>query len=373
MKSKSLFFVITFLIVFIVGCTTKDKVRIDQPQKNLNLIQKELNLLIETKFETPLQINPYSFVEISEWYDSQTILLLKDENAVSYIDKINLNTGEISEFFQSEEPIFSVEANYDHSYFAIQTSTYDLTAPLYFINKEGEVVYKLSEIGEDFSLFWNQYDRDELIIISFLPDWEFDVYRLNLKDGRLVQLDLEKMYFQWLNEDEVAFLEWSSFAPSFFAPIYKYNLETNHTEEILEEVIAFVTFGENILVAISVDSLDAEMSLYQFYKNNNPIGELQIPTLNTYSEQWWIPFHQYDSSEHLFYFLRPLYSGDFFSYDAPFELTQFNVETGTEQKILDLELQAPIKLSPNGNWMLYGNQYEWLIDLTNKEVHSLIE
>ncbi|MFV8826632.1 hypothetical protein [Alkalihalobacterium sp. APHAB7] len=373
MKSKSLFFVITFLMILSVGCTTKDEVVLDHPQKNLNLIEKKLDLLSVTQLKIPLQVNPYSFVEISEWYDSDTILLLKDENAISYINKMNLKTGEISDFFQIEEPIFSVEANYDHSYFAIQTSTYDLSSPLYFINAEGQMVYKLSDIGEEYSLFWSPYNSDELIIISFLPDWEFDVYQLNLSEGRLAQLNLDKTYFQWLTKDEVAFLEWSSFAPSFFAPIYKHNLVTKTTEEILEEVIAFFTFGENVLVTISVDSLDAEQSIYHFYHDKNLVAQLEIPTLNTYSEQWWIPFHQYDDNKHSFYYLKPMYSGDFLDYDEPFELTQFNVETGTEEKIVDVGLQAPINLSPDGSLMLYGNQFEWLIDLSNKTIHSLIE
>ncbi|WP_209125365.1 hypothetical protein [Alkalihalobacillus sp. BA299] len=373
MKSKSLFFVLTFLILLSIGCTTKDKDILDHPKKNYNLIQKKVNVLTETTFQTPLQVNPYSFVEISDWYDSESVLLLRDENAISYIDQVNLKTGATTEFFQIDEPILSVEANYDYSYFAVQTSTYELTSPLYFIGKDGEVVYKLSEIGEDFSLFWNPYKHDELIIISFLPDWEFDVYQLNLKDKKLDQLDQEKMYFQWLNEDEVAFLEWSSLAPSFFAPIYSYNFNTNNTEKYLDEVIAFFTFPENILIAVHVDSIDAENSLYQIFQHQKVIGELEVPTLNTYSEQWWIPFHQYDANEHFFYYLKPLSSGDFFSYDNPFELTKYNVEKGTEQKIMDVDLQAPIKLSPDGKWMLYGNQYEWLIDLTNKTIHSLIE
>ncbi|WP_078428815.1 hypothetical protein [Alkalihalobacterium alkalinitrilicum] len=373
MKSKSLFFVLTFLMIFTIGCTTKDNVVLNHPQKNYNLIEKKLGVMKETIFHTPIQMNPYSFVEISGWYDSQTILLLRDENAISYLDLVNLKTSETVEFFQIDEPILSVEANYDYSYFAVQTSTYELTSPLYFINKEGELVYSLSEVGEEFSLFWNPYNHDELIIISFLPDWDYDVYRLNLKEEKLVQLDLEKMYFQWINVDEIAFLEWASFAPSFYAPIFKYNLNTNETEKFLDEVIAFFTFADTILVAVSVDSLEAENSIYQIYQNEDMIGELEIPTLNTYSEQWWIPFHEYDANEHLFYYLKPLYSGDFFSYDAPYELTKYNVETGTEQKVVDVDLQSPLKLSPDGKWMLYGNQYEWLINLTNKTKHFLLE
>ncbi|MEB1807642.1 MAG: hypothetical protein LPK26_10210 [Bacillaceae bacterium] len=373
MKSKSLFFVITFLIIFSVGCNTKDEGVTQHTLKNVNLIEKKLDLLTETELQIPLLVNPYSFVEISEWYDSDTVLLLKDENAISYINKVNLKTGEISNFFQTEEPIFSVEANYDHSYFAIQTSTYDLSSPLYFINSEGQMVYKLTDIGEEYSLFWSPYKSEELIIISFLPDWEFDVYQLNLSEGILAQLNLDHTYFQWLTKDEVAFLEWSSLAPSFFAPIYKHNLITNTTDEFLEEVIAFFTFGENILVAISVESLEAEQSIYQFYQNQDLTARLEIPTLNTYSEQWWIPFHEYDDHKHFFYYLSPMYSGDFFGYDDPFELTQFNVETGTVEKIIDVDLQAPINLSPDGRWMLYGNQFEWLIDLSNKTIHSLIE
>src|SRR5699024_6263111 len=91
--------------------------------------------------------------------------------------------------------------------------------------------------------------------------------------------------------------------------------------------------------------------------------QLYMPILNTYSDEWWLPFHAFSEQDQTFYYLRPKYSSDYISYTDGFELVSFHLQTGEEEVLTVLDQEQPFALSPDYRYVLVGYSYEYIFDL----------
>lgn len=368
---RYLFRFVILIMFVLVGCSEKES-PVEDTESN-TLPSPEIEKEIEDEVFYPLMVDYNLFIEVIDWYDDQSILYLTDENGKSYLKRYHFVTKEEEELFSIDEPIMSVTANIGRSLFAVQTAAYTGGSPLYIIDRQGSLLYSSADLGEGFSLFWNPYDEEQLLIVSFLPNWKYEVYLLSIDEAELKSVDIQQTFFQWLDQKELAYFDWSEDEPSYQAPLLSLRLDTGEEKQLFEQVIGMFSFANHIFFTVTVETKYDLLSTYTFYKNLQKISEFQVPILNTYSEHWWIPFYDYDYENEYFYYLSPYDSADFFEYEDGFELTAFNINTGEKTAILKLENHAPIKLSPNGKHLLYGNQLEQLIDLKTKKRISIVD
>ncbi|OIJ20264.1 hypothetical protein BKP45_09350 [Anaerobacillus alkalidiazotrophicus] len=372
---KVIFFIIAIFLM--VSCVQADKPFLirDVSMHSNNLVEKNGVPLVLRNNELlhTIDTNIYSFATVNEWFDHESILYLTDENGVSYLNKFHLFSGEDELFFQINEPILQVDANPDFSVFAIEVTSLDREKHLYFVNRKGTIIHKLNNVGEEFQIYWNPYRNHELIIAALQSDYSVKLKEINLVDKSIVDFNFEYSYVQWINESELAFLKWDLLSPSFYAPLYTYNLETEKKVKKVDDIIAFFSYY-NHLLTITLDDIDKEYSQYTFYdmETNKKLTQFQVPVLNTYSEQWWIPNHAFDKESKTFYLLKPSNGGDLFSYSEGFSLVSIQVETGKEITIVNIDENYPLKLSPDGRRILFGYQLEEIIDLKKRKNNRLI-
>ncbi|MBU8905737.1 hypothetical protein [Desertibacillus haloalkaliphilus] len=366
--------VISLFIFLLSGCQYADKDVIVASDRLLNLHEKRQ---IPSEFyghnvRYPIKTSSSrSFIEISEWFDEHTVLYLKDEEGIARLLKHNVTNGDEQGFFQTEEAISNVTANHDYSYYAIETVTRDYDVSLYLIDRDGFIRYQIQELGEDYSVFWNPYQPEELVVVSFLPNWESQLYYVNVANGQISPIELDQTFIQWLDINRLGYLHWDQDEPSYFSSLFSYDMKTNQKVLVEEDILSFFSFPNHNYLIIDVDSIDELMSTYTFFKENETIRQIEVPILNTYSEQWWVPYFTFDQMNSIFYYLRPFYSGNYVDYEDGFELVALDIRSGDEEVIIEVENDAPLKLSPDGESMLYGYQYEHLIDLNGNQMVDL--
>ena len=262
-------------------------------------------------------------VEVMNWFDNETILFLEEDMEGSTIYKHHLFTGESSVFFEKEGWIVKVIANVDHSLFAVHVINELDQSEIVILDKQGEKKLTIRDFGEDYSVYWNEYDPVSFILTAYLPDWNFETYFVNVEEEHINPIYLDQSYIQWISADSVAYLKWDELEPSFRAPLYQANVKTGETKLWKEDVIAYTSFSDGLSLSISVDTDYDLYSVYTFFDNQEKFRQLEVPILNTYSEQWWIPYYTYDNENGIFYFLRPKSSGDFITYADGYD-TSFN-------------------------------------------------
>ncbi len=311
---------------------------------------------------TPIQ-NKLPVLEVMSWYDEDTILFLQEGNEMFSLHTHDLFSGETSVFFKEDGWILDVSANADYSLFAVQYLSVDARAHLKIVNDLGEIVWTIKDYGDEYTIYWNPYDKQTFVMVAYLPDWKFETYTGNVEQKTITDMGLSHSYFQWISESKVGYLKWEELEPNYQAPLYEIDIESGETKRWKDAVIAFMSFPDGLSLSVTVDSIYDLYSVYRFYDEQQLYRKIEMPILNTYSEQWWIPYYSYDDNNGIFYYLRPKYSGDYFSYEDGYELIAYNVQDDSEEKLISLEKHVPISISPTGSSILIGERFEYVYDL----------
>ncbi|ADC50855.1 putative lipoprotein [Alkalihalophilus pseudofirmus OF4] len=362
--------IILLFVVLLAGCSRESQ---PLPESTVNLTPKPAASSSYFQSDTikPIQ-ESNGIAMISEWFDEDTILYVEEKDQLSTLKKYHLYSGLEEPFFETEEWITEVEGNEDLTLFSIVTYDEFDQSSMYVIDAEGNRQLELQHFGDSYTVYWNPYKPSEMMLITYLPDWNFDVFHVNVDEQTVTAIEIPQTYFQWVNETQIAYLNWDAAEPNYEAPLVLYDLGTGEAEEMDKPLITFMSYSDHTQLEVSVDSMYELYTTYTFKSEGaEEISELEMPILNTYSDLWWIPFHMYDSDEGDFYYLRPKYSGDYFSYEDGYNLLKYNPRTNAEVSITELDDHLPIKLSPNGGKMLIGNRLEEVMELKNKEKVTL--
>lgn len=363
-----------FIMLFIMSaCTSGQLESHPSPELQTDLPEKRD---VPNSFFTGSPVVPLSETEITEvtcWYSEEAVFYLREDGEHSSIHTYHLLTGETADFFQGEGWVINIAPNVDYTLFAIQLITPEHEAEVVIVDTAGEQQMTIEGFGDDYSVFWNPYVQDRLLAVAFLPDWEYAGYLVDVGTDEVKPVELEQPYIQWLSQTEVAYLLWDELEPNYQAPLYIANLENDKKKLWRENVISFMSFPGQLSLMVTVDSVYDLYSKYSFFREREQVQKIEMPILNTYSEQWWIPFYSYDRANEIFYFARPKYSGDFLSYDDGFELIAYHVRTNTEEKLAELENHERMQIAPDGNYLLLGSRYESVFDLEEEVLVPLFE
>jgi hypothetical protein len=305
-------------------------------------------------------------VEVMNWYDNETVLFLQEHMEGSALQKHHLFSGQSSVFYEVNGWILDVVANVDYSRFALSVLNYEEETEIVIINSNGNVELTIKDFGEDYSIFWNEYEPSSFIMTAYLPNWDYETYFVDVETEKIKQINLEQSYIQWTSPDTVAYLKWEELEPNFQAPLYQVNVNTGESSLWKEDVIAYMSFPDGMSLSISVDSDYDLYSLYKFYDQQEMYRQIEVPILNTYSEQWWIPYYTYNKENRIFYYLRPKASGDFISYQDGYDLIAYNIDADSEVKLTTLERHVPIAISPGGSSLLVGDRFQQVLDIDER-------
>ncbi|MDT8861719.1 hypothetical protein N0O92_15990 [Alkalihalobacillus sp. MEB130] len=320
----------------------------------------------------PIQ-NEVAITEVVGWFDDNRVLYLVEQEEQSNLYLYHLLTGETTSFLEVEGWIMDVRPNADYSLFAFQHVTLENETHLVVMNDRGEILQTIKDYGEEYVIYWNPYDLGTFIMVAYLPDWEFDTYVVNVADAKIKDIFLEQSYIQWISANQVGYLKWEELEPHFQAPLYEVNVDSGDMKKWKDAVIAYMSFPDELSLSVTVETVYDLYSTYTFYKEQEPYRQIEMPILNTYSEQWWIPFYSYDDKHGIFYYLRPKYSSDFFSYTDGYELFAYNVEADAEERLTTVERQVPISISPEGSFLLVGERLGNVIDIKEGTLVPLLE
>lgn len=371
---RKLFVVI--ICFFIYGCSTPDRVVNDASYIKRNGEEKSVvskQFFSKSSFQPIAITENQDFYSINEWYDDDTVIYSVGEKEISSLYLHNLLTGKRDLFYQTNEFISKIQANADHSLFAIQTLEQSGDSHIRILDKIGKEVFSWDNKIEDLQFMWNPYEPDELVITEFLSYMDFQLMKVNVGTKDVAKIPVNNPFVQWTSQDELGFLNWDQNEPSLDAPLLLYNLRTLQEEKWLESCIMLFTL-KDVVITVSLDNQDSDKSLYTFYeaKTRKKLTETYIPVLNTFSEGWWIPSFDFDEDKKIFYYMKPKRAGDISEYNEGYELTALSIDDQKEEVLMTIPNNFPIKLSPDGQRCLIGQQLEQVINVSNQQLTNLI-
>ncbi|MBT2726541.1 hypothetical protein J7E63_06290 [Bacillus sp. ISL-75] len=324
------------------------------------------------EWKLPISIPDGEFYKFVGWLSGTQVLYITNLEQTSSVYQYNLLTGKSELIYKSEYPIVNVQISPSKKRMLIHTSPSSYEGVVTIIDIKGKEQLKKSFASYELAFEWNPYKESEILITKFNEDWSFQVLLLDLNKSNTTELTLPQPFIKWKGENEVAFINWDENNPSLFAPLIDRSLENGMEKTLFSSAIDFSEF-RNLLVTVSVNEQDQSMANYSFFdKEMKKLFTFSIPQLTNYSD-WLVPFYDYNEQKGQFFTFSPVTSGEADSYTEGFQLLAYNPKNGSSSIIMDGLENEPILLSPTGDALLYGNQFEKIIDIKAKKIYELIK
>lgn len=350
------------------GCTSQLQ---KEPRASENTNKPDVRPPLGETWKLPIDIPEGSFNKLAGWFSDDQVLYITNLEQTSYLYLYQLATGESELLYKSEEPIVNVEISPDFKHILIHSSPSTYEGIITIIDSSGLEITRKSFPSYELVFEWNPYNGSEILITSFFEDWTFQMQLLDIKNKKTRDVSIKQPFIKWLREDEIVFLDWDDENPSLLAPLVSKNLGIEDERTIFPDVFQFSTF-QDVLMTIGVNKQDTLQSSYSFFtKELELLFSFSMPQLSMYSG-WFVPSYDYNLSSGEFITFKPLRSGEADSYAEDFELVSYDVKKGTSTLILEGMKHEPIMFSPSGKALLYGNQFEKIIDIKDKKIYEMI-
>lgn len=319
----------------------------------------------EKKMKLQLDIKEELFHSVADWLDDETVFYIVNNSTGSEVHTYNLYTGESALFYKSEAPIVQMKANEDNSLFYVQTSPSSYEAKLLVLNEKGDIQFQTKLQSYELSLTWNQVNPEQLFVTSFNDDWSYSTQLIDIQKKKIIENPVDIPFIQWIDNQQISYIKWNQDEPSLTAPLYMYNL-ADHTETLISEQVVANTNYRNLLTTIELVDENGK-AFVRFYDRENQEQLAEMPTrlVALYSD-WSIPYHDLDKIENLYYIFEVNEEKNDFS------LVSFSPKTNVKKVIFEAIENFPLKISPSGEFALYGPRFEKIIDLRNHSLEELI-
>ncbi|WML59746.1 hypothetical protein [Neobacillus sp. PS2-9] len=371
-NNKYPFFVLLliFLTLLLTACADKQ-----QPKQKTNVkkeTQKETTPYEEADWKLPISIPEGEFFMLGGWLSDTEVLYITNLEQTSSVYRYNLLSGKSKLIYKSEYPIVTVKISPSKKNILIHSSPSSYEGVVTIIDKNGSEQMKQSFASYELDFEWNLFNESQILVTKFDEDWKFQLSLLDTSKLKTVELSLPQPFIKWIDEKNVAYLNWDENTPSLFAPLIIRSIETGKEKTVLPEVIQFSTFPD-LLMTVSVKKDDSTVAVYTFFdKELKESFTFSIPQLTKFSD-WLVPFYDYSKNRGQFITFEPLSSGEVDSYTEGFKLVSYNIKRKKSELIMEHLDNEPILFSPSGNALLYGNRFEKIIDLKTKEIYELIK
>jgi hypothetical protein len=367
-------YISTFLFTIIgivVGCSNN---QISQPHEgsSLNPIKKENpGVSFFGKKIMPLSEVEGSFSEVAGWLTDETILYITNLNKGSNLYTYHLSTGVSSLFYESDDPVVSAEISPLRDKVFIHAAPTSYQAEVIIKDMNGVTLSQTTIDSFELAYEWNQANGEEVVLSAFKEDWTYKTYVLNIREDSVTEVNLPEPFVVWPVEKNLLYLDWDENGPNLNAPLIKRNLD-NEKEKALMTSVHHVDSSKEFILAVSTSEHDSERSIYSILNTEfEKTSEFEVPHLTAFAS-WLVPYYDIIDGEKKIMYLHPIRSGEADLYNEGFVLTEYSFESNKGEQLLNNLANEPISCSPNGTLCLYGYQFEKIIDLTEKEIITLV-
>ncbi|WP_370875155.1 hypothetical protein [Metabacillus malikii] len=368
MKVIKLCFLLMLTVLLCVGCVSSN-----QQEEN---VKKELSSKKEAQksedkpktnkktLAIPLEVNEEQFSTVLDWMDEETLFYTTNSPVGTKIHTYNIFTGESTLFYELDAPLVQFEANVNQSLFFIHTSPSPDVAEILIIDDDAKLQYKANIKTNELEYTWNQVNGEQLFISSFDENWSFSTSILNVDTKQMIDNPFEIPFIQWARDSDITYLKWDQDIPALTAPLYSYDINKKTESLISNDVVANTNF---INVMSTIELIDNHGTAYvKFYRydDHKLLSEMKTRLVSLFSE-WSVPSHDMHNDLYVTVEVDENLS--------TYSLISFNYKTKKKETIYSNLENLPIKISPDGQYVLYGASLEYIIDIKNKQMQDIIK
>lgn len=312
------------------------------------------------------------FDKVVGWVSDFQIIYVTNLEQTSNVVLYNLTSGTNQLIYKTDHPIVNVQISPSKHHLLIHSAPSSYEGLVTIIDTTGNVQWKKSFPSYELVFEWNPYNESEVLVSAFEEDWSYQLFLVDMKRNTTRDISLPQPFIKWIHEDEISYIAWDEDTPSLVAPLIVKGLKNEVEKTLLPAAIQFSTYHD-LLMTVSVNEQDKSLADYSFYDNKfKRIFSFSLPQLTKFSD-WLVPFYDYNSEKKQVITFSPHSSGEFDTYTDGFQLLSFDLKKGSKKLIMDGLENEPIAFSPSGNFILYGNRFEKVIDHKNTKMYELVK
>ncbi|MBO0959509.1 hypothetical protein J1P26_07150 [Neobacillus sp. MM2021_6] len=329
---------------------------------------------VEDEWKIPIAIpnGAGEYYKAAGWLSETEIVYITNLEQTSRVFQYNLFTGKSSLIYESKNPIVTVQISPSKKYLLVHSSPSSYEGHVTIIDLKGTEQMEKSFPSYELVFEWNPYNESEILVSKFAEDWSFQLFLLDMNKATNTEVFLRQPFVKWMNGEEEVFLDWDQENPSLSAPLIMKGSKNGNEKTVIQSAIHFSTYRD-LLMAVSVNEHDQTMADYSFFdKELKKFFTFSIPQLTKYSD-WLVPYFDFNEKKGQFITFRPLKSGEMDTYSDGFQLESYDLKGKSSNLIMEGLDNEPIYFSPSGGALLYGYQFEKIIDLQAKKIYELIQ
>ncbi|MCC5889346.1 MAG: hypothetical protein JJU01_02175 [Alkalibacterium sp.] len=330
----------------------------------------------ETEEEPALHlvnIEPELFQKVAGWFGPETVLLHTGDMDQHELHLYNVVTGEIEELYEEKGYILSIELNPLSSEILFQIVTEEGVF-LKIINSSGEISHSIPiDYNGYVSLDWNSVNTDLIFIAHYHYSLEEEgedilVQIWDIESNTLTERPVSSMYPKWYTSNVYVYIDELEGRNLYIGDIR----EDSDDLIINRDVVDFFMNQDTFIGVVESDINDTQV--YLFHEYPFLVGEsvITIPKI-TMNDVALKPHLTQSNRDGEIYGVIPQQAVALEESLGDFNLEHLDFSEQTTEEIVSLPYDAPIELSPNEEFILFGWRFEYIIDLQTHEMHSLLE
>lgn len=352
-----------FLVLFLTACQKQQT-----PDSDTSQVEKEPVI-------HQLQVPYEEFRKVVGWISGEDILVHLGNAAEDQLAVYDLHTGEIDMIYSLPAYILSVELSNDADKIALQTIN-GTTSNVQVIDLEGNVL-QTQEVGASsyVGIDWNPED-DDLLFISYpeFVDYQENIVlkKWDLATDEVIRLETTSLDTRWYSSNLYLFVDHNGDETLEEGALYIGDIRTGEKLLINSQVSEFYLHEDSFVAMTPSDFNEDELLLSFQYPFMVDKGYITVPKV-TMNERLVFPYLSQGKRNGIIYGVLPKERTTLESEVGEYVLSRLDFENHTARPVMDLPDSAPISVSKNQKYTLFGWQYEYVINLDNQTIQPLLQ
>lgn len=357
MMKLALISTLLFCVLFLVSCSKASTT----PEK-----KEEEQILHE------LPIEYESFRKIIGWVSDEEVIVHVGEGNTDTLYLFDVFNGEMTTLYEANAIILTTVISEDKQKIFIQTVA-DEDRELKIINLSGAVEQKITiQTNGYLNINWNPVDQNNLFVSYYKQEEEMIVQKWDIQTNQITDVESNSLTPIWYSANLYLYVDNLDDFSLQTGELYMGDTRTNKVTHIRNQVTDFYLNNDTFITFSPSDFNKDELLLNRQYPFMVDNGFITIPKVSM-NERLIFPYLTQSSREQAIYGVFPKEPTQLEVKSGEFQFSKLNFDTQKIDAIVDLPDNAPISISKDGNYSLYGWRYEYMIDLEKQELYPLIQ
>ncbi|SDQ11473.1 hypothetical protein LHA31_00260 [Carnobacterium viridans] len=360
-KKPNIFSLVILLFsatLFLISCTKKQPTEAPDPEIN-PLSYKEIPIEYE------------SFRKVIGWMSDEEVLLHTGEINNDSLSIFNIFTGEINPVYEAEGIILTSVISEDQQQVLLQVVGED-GGELRIVDLNGTVIQKLPLVTKGIvNVNWNPANQNQVFISYYQSEPEMVVGNWNVETNEVVPVPSTSLTPAWYSSNLYLYVDNKDDFSLETGDLYMGDTRTNESLRLKSQVSSFFVHDDTFITYTPSDFSDDELLLNYQYPFMVDQSFMEIPKV-TMNERLVFPYLSQATRNTPVYGVFAKKAVKLELETGDFEFGQLDFDEKAVKPILDLPDNAPIAVSKNGKYSLYGWRFESIIDIEAQKIYSLI-